>query len=101
NLAWGAGGAGEVAANAPGYWGLGLHDMLGNVWEWTASTFRPYPNFEQDAYRDNSWPWFAEGRKVLRGGAWPTRARYVRTGFRNYFTPERRDVIAGFRTCRA
>jgi iron(II)-dependent oxidoreductase len=38
---------------------------------------------------------------VLRGGAWATRGRYVRNTMRNYFTPERRDVLAGFRTCAA
>ncbi|MGH3629148.1 MAG: SUMF1/EgtB/PvdO family nonheme iron enzyme, partial [Sciscionella sp.] len=63
----------------------------------TSSTFWPYPNFEQDAYRDNSWPSFGS-RTVLRGGAWATRARFVRGTVRNYFTPERRDVLAGFRT---
>ncbi len=99
NLEWRALGTVDVAAHPAGDSAFGVRGLLGNVWEWTASTLRPYPNFEQDAYRDNSWPAFAEGRKVLRGGAWPTRARYVRTGYRNYFTPERRDVIAGFRTC--
>lgn len=99
NLDWRAMDTVDVAAHAAGDSAFGVRQMFGNVWEWTASTFRPYPNFEQDAYRDNSWPWFAEGRKVLRGGAWATRARYVRTTYRNYFTPDRRDVIAGFRTC--
>jgi iron(II)-dependent oxidoreductase len=35
---------------------------------------------------------------VLRGGAWATRSRLIRATLRNYFTPERRDVLAGFRT---
>jgi iron(II)-dependent oxidoreductase len=99
NLDWQAMGTVDVAAHPAGESAFGVHGLFGNVWEWTDSTFSPYPNFEQDAYRDNSWPWFSEGRKVLRGGAWPTRARYVRTTYRNYFTPDRRDVIAGFRTC--
>jgi iron(II)-dependent oxidoreductase len=99
NLDWRAAGTVDVAAHGRGDSAFKVRGLLGNVWEWTDSTFRPYPNFEQDAYRDNSWPWFAQGRKVLRGGAWATRARYVRTGYRNYFTPQRRDVIAGFRTC--
>ncbi|MEX2621637.1 MAG: selenoneine synthase SenA [Egibacteraceae bacterium] len=99
NLDWRAMGTVDVGAHASGDSAFGVRQMFGNVWEWTASTFQPYPNFEQDAYRDNSWPWFAEGRKVLRGGAWATRARYVRTTYRNYFTPGRRDVLAGFRTC--
>lgn len=99
NLDWRAMDTVDVGAHAAGDSAFGVRQMFGNVWEWTASTFRPYPNFEQDAYRDNSWPWFAEGRKVLRGGAWATRARYLRTTYRNYFTPDRRDVLAGFRTC--
>ena len=99
NLDWRAMDTVDVGAHATGDSAFGVRQLFGNVWEWTASTFRPYPNFEQDAYRDNSWPWFAEGRKVLRGGAWATRARYVRTTYRNYFTPDRRDVLAGFRTC--
>jgi iron(II)-dependent oxidoreductase len=99
NLDWQAMGTVDVAAHPGGESAFGVRGLFGNVWEWTDSTFRPYPNFEQDAYRDNSWPWFPEGRKVLRGGAWPTRARYVRTTYRNYFTRERRDVIAGLRTC--
>ena len=101
NLDWRAAGTVDVAAHAGGDSAFGVRGLLGNVWEWTGSLFAPYPNFEQDAYRDNSWPWFPQGRRVLRGGSWATRARYVRTGYRNYFTPERRDVIAGFRTCAA
>lgn len=88
----------DVGAFPDGDSAWGCRQMFGNVWEWTASTFLPYPNFEQDAYRDNSLPWFGS-RKVLRGGAWATRARYLRTTYRNYFTPDRRDVFAGLRTC--
>lgn len=76
----------------------GHRQLIGNVWEWTSTTFEPYPHFEPDAYRENSEPWFGT-RKVLRGGSWATRNRYVRSTFRNFFTPDRRDVYAGFRTC--
>ena len=76
----------------------GHRQLIGNVWEWTSSVFDPYPHFEPDAYRDNSEPWFGT-RKVLRGGSWATQHRYVRSTFRNFFTADRRDVIAGFRTC--
>jgi iron(II)-dependent oxidoreductase len=72
--------------------------MLGNVWEWTASSFDPYPGFSADPYEDYSVPWFGS-RKVLRGGCWATRSRMVTPVYRNFFTPERRDVFAGFRTC--
>jgi len=99
NLEWRADGPVDVAAHPAGDSAFGIRGLFGNVWEWTAATFSPYPNFEADAYGDNSAPWFAEGRKVLRGGSWATRARYVRVPYRNYFHPGRRDVVAGFRTC--
>ncbi|MFN2557279.1 MAG: selenoneine synthase SenA [Nitriliruptorales bacterium] len=98
NVDWRSMGTVDVGAFPAGDSPFGCRQMIGNVWEWTASTFLPYPNFEPDAYRDNSEPWFGT-RKVLRGGAWATRARYVRTTYRNYFTPDRRDVFAGLRTC--
>ena len=72
--------------------------MLGNVWEWTNSTFLPYPGFEIDPYKEYSEPWFGT-RKVLRGGSWATRSRMLRNTWRNYYTPDRHDVWAGFRTC--
>lgn len=76
----------------------GCRNMFGNVWEWTATPFLPYPGFAADPYEQYSAPWFGS-RKVLRGGAWPTRARMLTVSHRNFFTPDRRDVIAGFRTC--
>lgn len=98
NLDGRAGGVVAVDAHGPGDGGWGHRQLIGNVWEWTATTFEPYPHFEPDAYRDNSEPWFGT-RKVLRGGSWITRGRYVRSTFRNYFEPFRNDVFAGFRTC--
>ncbi len=89
----------DVAALPDGDSAFGCRQMLGNVWEWTASVFAPFPGFEPDLYRDYSAPWFAEGRYVLRGGAWATRARLVHNVYRNFFTPERGDILAGFRTC--
>ena len=72
--------------------------MLGNIWEWTASDFLPFPGFSPDPYEDYSQPWFST-HKVLKGGSWATRSRMIRIGFRNFYTPDRRDVFAGFRTC--
>ncbi|HEX6523241.1 MAG TPA: selenoneine synthase SenA [Streptosporangiaceae bacterium] len=97
NMDWCHMGTADVAAYPDSDSAFGCRQMIGNLWEWTATTFQPYPNFEQDAYRDNSWPWFGS-RKVLRGGAWATRSRFIRATVRNYFTPDRRDVLAGFRT---
>ena len=78
--------------------GFGLWQMVGNVWEWTASDFVPFPGFAADPYADYSQPWFGT-RKVLRGGGFATSTRIARPAYRNFFTPERNDVIAGFRTC--
>ena len=88
----------DVAAWPAGDSAFGCRQMLGNVWEWTYSTFDPYPGFKPDAYREYSEPVFGT-RKVLRGGAWATRSRMVNNMYRNFFTPERRDILAGFRTC--
>jgi iron(II)-dependent oxidoreductase len=77
---------------------FGCRQMLGNVWEWTATAFGPYPGFVVDAYREYSQPWFGD-HMVLRGGCWTTRSRLIRNTWRNFYRPDRRDVWAGFRTC--
>ena len=77
-----------------------LLGVRGAVWEWTATPFRPYQGFAPDPYRDYSAPWF-EDHRVLRGGSWATQPRLVHDRFRNFYRPERHDVIAGFRTCPA
>jgi iron(II)-dependent oxidoreductase len=98
NLAFAFDGALDVAACAAGDSAFGCRQMIGNVWEWTASDFVPFAGFSADPYEDYSQPWF-NTRKVLRGGSWATSSRIARPGYRNFFTPERNDVIAGFRTC--
>ncbi len=70
----------------------------GDVWEWTASPFAPYPGFAPHPYRDYSAPWF-DGRPVLRGASFATQPRMRHPRYRNYFTPERNDLFAGFRSC--
>ncbi len=74
------------------------HFTWGEVWEWTASTFEPYPGFTPHAYQDYSEPWFGT-RKVLRGASIATSERMVHPKYRNFFTPERTDIHAGFRSC--
>jgi ergothioneine biosynthesis protein EgtB len=88
----------DVAALGNGDSAFGCRQMLGNVWEWTVSDFLPFDGFSPDPYTDYSQPWFGT-RKVLRGGAWATSARIARPAYRNFFTPDRSDVFAGFRTC--
>ncbi len=97
NLNWEAMGCLAVGALAEGDSPVGCRQMIGNVWEWTASDFLPYPGFVADPYKEYSEPWF-KTHKVLRGGAWTTRSRLIRNTWRNYCTPDRRDVLAGFRT---
>lgn len=70
----------------------------GQVWEWTASRFGPYPSFAPHPYRDYSAPWFGE-RYVLRGASCATSPRMAHPRYRNYFTPERNDLYSGFRSC--
>jgi iron(II)-dependent oxidoreductase len=98
NLDWRAGGIVEVGAHAAGDSAFGCRQMLGNVWEWTASDFLPYPGFSADPYKEYSQPWFGT-HKVLRGGCWATSSLLIRNIWRNFYTPDRRDVWAGFRTC--
>ena len=88
----------DVAAFSAGDSAWGCRQMIGNVWEWTTTTFELFPGFSPDAYEDYSAPWFGS-RKVLRGGAWATRSRMITNTYRNFFTPDRNDVMAGFRTC--
>jgi iron(II)-dependent oxidoreductase len=76
----------------------GARQLIGNVWEWTASPFTPYPGFVVDPYKEYSEPWFGT-HKVLRGGSFATPARLIRNTWRNFYTPDRGDVFAGFRTC--
>ena len=70
----------------------------GQVWEWTASPFAPYPGFRPHPYRDYSQPWF-DGRPVLRGASYLTQPRMRHPRYRNFFTADRNDIVAGFRTC--
>lgn len=70
----------------------------GEVWEWTASAFEPWPGFVAHPYRDYSQPWF-DGRPVLRGGSFATAPRMKHLRYRNFFPAARNDLFAGFRSC--
>ena len=98
NLDGHAGGVTEVGAYGAGDSALGCRQMIGNVWEWTANNFEAYPGFVTDPYKEYSAPWFGT-HKVLRGGCWATSSLLIRNTWRNFYTPDRRDVWAGFRTC--
>ena len=75
---------------------FGLFDVLGNVWEWQEDCYRPtYDGAPSDG---SAW---ADGpacrRRVLRGGAWNSRPKYVRHAFRLRVAPARRLDIYGLR----
>jgi iron(II)-dependent oxidoreductase len=91
-------GLAEVGRFAGGDAASGCRQMIGNVWEWTESAFAPYPGFVVDPYKEYSEPWFGT-HKVLRGGSFATTRRLIRSTWRNFYTPERYDMFAGFRTC--
>ena len=74
--------------------------MLGDVWEWTSSHFTAYPGFSAFPYPEYSEVFFGDSYKVLRGGAWATRRNVIRTSFRNWDLPERRQIFAGLRCAR-
>ncbi|UGY92287.1 ergothioneine biosynthesis protein EgtB [Streptomyces gobiensis] len=81
----------------------GARQLLGDVWEWTASDFTGYPGFTAFPYREYSEVFFggeAATYKVLRGGSFGTDPVACRSTFRNWDFPIRRQIFAGFRTAR-
>ena len=70
---------------------------IGQVWEWTASTFGGYPGFRPYPYREYSEVFFGDGYRVLRGASWATEARVRSPTFRNWDLPQRRQIFAGVR----
>ncbi len=71
---------------------------FGDVWEWTASTFRPYPGFIAGPDRNYSISGFGT-HKVLRGGSFATPSRSRHARFRRFEPAYRDDGFFGFRSC--
>ncbi|WP_435245419.1 ergothioneine biosynthesis protein EgtB [Streptomyces sp. NRRL F-5630] len=78
----------------------GVRQLIGDVWEWTASDFLPYPGFVTYPYKEYSEVFFGPEYKVLRGGSFGADEVAVRGTFRNWDYPVRRQIFAGFRTAR-
>jgi formylglycine-generating enzyme required for sulfatase activity len=72
-----------------------IHDLAGNVWEWTNSIHAPYSTMSGD--RTNLT---TEALLVVRGGSWLDRAVYLRAAHRRRFAPELRVDHVGFRLVR-
>jgi iron(II)-dependent oxidoreductase len=96
-LAFGVAPIGAYAGNRSP---LGCQGMIGDVWEWTSSDFRPYPGYETFPYPEYSEVFFGDEYKVLRGGSWATRSGVIRNSFRNWDYPIRRQIFSGFRCAR-
>lgn len=73
----------------------GCEQMIGDVWEWTASEFVGYPGF-QSKFQEYNDKWFT-CQKVLRGGSFGTPSISIRASYRNFFRLDERWMFAGFR----
>jgi iron(II)-dependent oxidoreductase len=89
-----------VGAYPAGASPLGVHQLIGDVWEWTSSDLRGYPGFAAFPYREYSEVFFGTGYKVLRGGSFGTDPVACRGTFRNWDYPIRRQIFSGFRCAR-
>ena len=81
-------GTGLLAANI-----LGLHDMHGNVQEWTSSSYKAYP-YQSDDGREQT---DNDEQRVVRGGSWMDRPQDARAAIRRAYEPWRRVHNVGFR----
>ncbi len=93
-------GCAPAGAYTDGCADCGAVQMLGDVWEWTSSDFTAYPGFEAFPYPEYSEVFFGDTYKVLRGGAWASRRDVIRTSFRNWDLPNRRQIFSGIRCAR-
>ena len=69
--------------------------MIGDVWEWTSTEFSGYPKFKT-GFSEYNDKWFAN-QKVLRGGSFGTPSISIRGSYRNFFRPDERWLLSGFR----
>jgi gamma-glutamyl hercynylcysteine S-oxide synthase len=86
-----------VGAYPAGASAYGVEQMLGDVWEWTASPLRPWPGFVPMIYGRYSQPFFDGDYRVLRGGSWAVESAILRPSFRNWDHPFRRQIFSGLR----
>ena len=97
-IAWHSGNSGgrvhQVGEKQPN--AFGLHDMLGNAWEWVQDWYGPYPG---SSVTDPDGPNSGSAR-VVRGCGWGYGASNCRTAYRYAYAPSNRSGILGFRLAR-
>lgn len=86
-----------VGSHPDGASPFGVHQLVGDVWEWTRDLFAPYPGYEAFPYRDYSERFYDGRYRVLRGGSWASRPGLRFGTFRNWDWPIRRQIFAGLR----
>jgi ergothioneine biosynthesis protein EgtB len=87
-----------VGTHPKGATPLGVHDLLGNGWEWTCTPFAPFEGFEADPrYPGYSADFFDGKHVVMKGGSWATDAKLLRRSFRNWFYDHYPYAYATFR----
>jgi formylglycine-generating enzyme required for sulfatase activity len=88
-----------VGSYAPN--GFGIHDLIGNGWEWTSTLFEPFDGFHpMPSYPQYSADFFDRAHYVMKGASPVTPRALVRRSFRNWFRPAYPYVFATFRCAR-
>jgi ergothioneine biosynthesis protein EgtB len=91
-----------VGSRPDGASAWGIHELVGNGWEWTGTPFAPFPGFEPMArYPGYSADFFDGAHFVLLGGSWATDEALLRPSFRNWFQPHYPHVFSKFRCARS
>jgi ergothioneine biosynthesis protein EgtB len=91
-----------VGSHPEGASAFGVHELVGNGWEWTSTVFAPFPGFEPlPRYPGYSADFFDGRHFVLLGGSWATDTRLVRRSFRNWFQPHYPYMFSKFRCVRS